>query len=44
MAPEDIDKIAVCTHHGHFELLVIPFGLSNAPSTFQSLMNTVFKD
>ncbi|CAH9096328.1 unnamed protein product [Cuscuta epithymum] len=41
MAPEDIEKTAFRTHHGHFEFLVMPFGLSNAPSTFQSLMNDI---
>ncbi|XP_019051412.1 PREDICTED: uncharacterized protein LOC109113932 [Nelumbo nucifera] len=39
MAPSDVKKTAFCTHHGHFEFFVMPFGLSNAPSTFQSLMN-----
>ncbi|KAL4592193.1 hypothetical protein LXL04_005180 [Taraxacum kok-saghyz] len=39
----DIKKTAFFTHHGHFEFLVIPFGLSNAPSTFQGLMNEVFR-
>jgi hypothetical protein len=38
--PEDIVKTAFRTHHGHFEFLVMPFGLSNAP-TFQALMNSV---
>jgi hypothetical protein len=38
---EDIHKTAFRTHHGHFEFLVMPFGLSNAPATFQALMNEV---
>ncbi|KAH9680855.1 hypothetical protein KPL71_026714 [Citrus sinensis] len=43
MNPNDVHKTAFRTHHGHFEFLVMPFGLSNAPSTFQSLMNDIFK-
>ncbi|KAL4582748.1 hypothetical protein LXL04_007307 [Taraxacum kok-saghyz] len=43
MAATDIEKTAFRTHHWHFEFLVMPFGLSNAPSTFQSLMNDVFR-
>jgi hypothetical protein len=41
MHPDDIAKTAFRTHHGHFEFLVMPFGLSNAPATFQALMNDV---
>jgi hypothetical protein len=28
MHPEDIDKTAFCTHHGHYKFLVMPFGLT----------------
>ena len=40
---KDIHKTAFCTHRGHYAFSVMPFGLPNAPSTFQSLMNQVFK-
>jgi len=43
MHPDDLAKTAFRTHHGHFEFLVMPFGLSNAPATFQALMNDVLR-
>ena len=40
---EDIPKTAFHTHQGHYEFLVMPFGLTKAPCTFQALMNDVFQ-
>jgi len=41
MAPNDSCKTAFSVPQGHFEFTRMPFGLKNAPSTFQRLMNNV---
>lgn len=41
MAPDDVEKTTFRTHEGLFEFLVMAFGLTNAPTTFQALMNEV---
>ena len=43
MHPSDIHKTVFRTHNMHYEYLVMPFGLCNAPSTFQALINEVFQ-
>ena len=39
---EDIHKTSFKTRYGHYEFVVVPFGLTNAPATFMCLMNSVF--
>jgi hypothetical protein len=43
MHEADVDKTAFRTHQGLFEFLIIPFGLTNAPATFQALMNNILR-
>ncbi|XP_069154406.1 uncharacterized protein [Solanum lycopersicum] len=40
---EDIPKTAFRTRYGHYEFLVMSFGLTNAPAAFMDLMNGVFR-
>ena len=40
---KDIPKTAFRTRYGHFEFVVMSFGLTNAPAVFMDLMNRVFK-
>ena len=43
ISEEDVPKTAFRTPMRHFEFRVLCFGLTNAPATFQSAMNAVFK-
>jgi hypothetical protein len=41
---EDINKTTFRTRYGHYEFIVVSFGLLNAPTLFMCLMNGVFRD
>src|SRR5438045_8867946 len=43
MKPEDREKTAFITQFGTFQFKVMPFGLCNAPATFQCLMDEVLQ-
>ncbi|GBG65827.1 hypothetical protein CBR_g53798 [Chara braunii] len=43
MAEEDVYKTAFKTRYGTYEFLVMPFGLCNAPDTFQTEMHRIFR-
>jgi hypothetical protein len=40
----DIHKTTFRTRYGHYEFVVVPFGLTNAPTVFKCLMNGIFKN
>ena len=40
---EDIPRTAFWTRYGHYEFLVMPFELTNAPAAFMDLMQRVFR-
>jgi hypothetical protein len=41
---EDINKTTFRTRYGHYEFVMVPFELSNAPVEFMCLMNGIFKN
>ncbi|KAL0546161.1 hypothetical protein IC582_016067 [Cucumis melo] len=41
---EDIPKTAFRSRYGHYEFIVMSFGLTNAPAVFMDLMNRVFRE
>lgn len=43
MFPDDIQKTAFTVENGHYEYCRMPFGLKNAPSTFQRAMENVLR-
>ena len=42
--PRDREKTAFTINEGHFEFIRMPFGLKNAPATFQRMMNNVLHE
>ncbi len=42
--PADVEKMAFITHVNLYEMVKMPFGLCNAPSTYQRLIISVFQD
>ena len=44
MNPDDKDKTTFTTMFGNYKFCVMPFGLCNAPATFQREMNRIFFD
>lgn len=44
IAEGDQWKTAFRTRYGHFEYQVMPFGITNAPASFQSLINDVLRE
>ncbi|GJQ70354.1 hypothetical protein Trydic_g4859 [Trypoxylus dichotomus] len=44
MDPESIEKTAFVANNDHYEYVRMPFGLKNAPSTFQKVMDNVLRE
>lgn len=44
MSPESIEKTAFPVNNGHYEYTRMPFGLRNAPATFQRVMDNILRE
>ena len=44
LSESSIPLTAFRTRYGHYEFSVLPFGLANAPASFMTLMNDVFRN
>ena len=44
IAPSDVEQTAFAAPGGLYQFKVLPFGLCNAPSAFQSTMNPVLRE
>ncbi|XP_058762994.1 uncharacterized protein LOC131636407 [Vicia villosa] len=43
MSPAELRELKSQTRYGHYEFLVMPFGVTNAPAVFMDYMNRVFQ-
>ena len=43
MKAEDVQKTAFRSRYGHYKFLVMPFGVTNAPTIFMGYMNRIFR-
>ena len=41
--PEDVQKTTFRSRYGHYEYVVMPFGVTNAPAIFMDYMNRIFR-
>jgi len=39
---DDVQKTAFRSRYGHYEYVVMPFGVTNAPAVFMDYMNRIF--
>jgi len=40
---DDVQKTAFRSRYGHYEYMVMPFGVTNAPTLFMDYMNRIFR-